>query len=141
MITPGLVEVTEAPRTKPALHPNKGQKVTSSWDPLSQSCAAQLSDPWAPRDSATTCLMDSLPDVFCYVPGIPFSTGSHVCAESHWHPWVWISMRDTDKNMQPSSNRYRKHPACHQCWAIFCFCKGAGQPCKSDHCRTEWKAE
>ena len=34
------------------------------------------SDPWAPAACTTAGLMDSLPDVFCSVPRMPFSTGT-----------------------------------------------------------------
>lgn len=61
------MEVTEAPRTKP----NEGQKVKSSGS-LPESCAVQGSDTCAPGASETACLMDSLSDVFCYVPGIGY---------------------------------------------------------------------
>lgn len=67
--------------------------------PLPESSAAQLSDPWAPGASAAACLMDSLPDVFCYVPGILLCMGTHVYAEKELLASLGMDkQRDTDKN-------------------------------------------
>lgn len=51
-----------------------GPKGKNLWALIRASCSAQHSDPWAPGAWATAWLMDSLPDVFCSVPRMPFFT-------------------------------------------------------------------
>lgn len=94
--------------------------------------------------------MDSLPDVFCYVPG----TAHHslhelmsVLRDSFWHPWVWKSMRDIDKTNKPQFRHKNIQLATIARQGFYLFvlflvlvcsvlCKGAGQTYKSDHCVT-----
>lgn len=64
-------------------------------------CSAQHSDPWAPAARATAWLMDSLPDVFCSVPRMPFSPWT--CEEAYlcWERAAGFSRQSCKEQAAP----------------------------------------
>lgn len=80
------------------------------------------SDPWAPAACATAGLMDSLPDVFCSVPRMPFSTGTqeeaYLCC---WERAVGFSRHGCKKQAAPNANA---KPSCCQFLRASLFFQG-----------------
>lgn len=94
------------------------------------------SSPWAPAACTTAGLMDSLPDVFCSMPRMPFSTGTQEEAYLCWERAARFSRRGC-KNRQPQT-QMQSLPVANFSEAELIFPGAGGQGCKPECWGQPW---